>query len=273
MLSRLAVITSFSIASATLAQFSPALQYDPSMGSLPTGQCWTFNGATSPAPQVAGGELLMGPVPVASLQYYNHDLLYDFTRDTIVFEWELQVVSSGYNANSCGVGQRAGWYAAVRDARGRLIQCGVGSNRVFLTNNDASFVGANAPVVTFNTTDAYHRYRMVIAPASGVTLSIDGNQVLSMPIGAVNVTASRLASFGDTSGCHTSQTKLRYVSVTLPPQCGFDFNQDCVADFFDYLDFVAAFAANDIRADFNQDGVLDFFDYLDFVAFIAAGCE
>jgi hypothetical protein len=45
-----------------------------------------------------------------------------------------------------------------------------------------------------------------------------------------------------------------------------DFNSDAVVDLFDYLDFVAAFAANDPTGDFNEDGVIDFFDYLDFVA-------
>lgn len=259
-------------APAAFGQFSPTLQYDAGMGSLPTGQCWFFSGTTSPAPQVVNGELLMGPAAVSAAQLYEHELLYDFDRDTVVFEWELHVVSSGYNANSCGTGQRAGWYAAVVDGRGRLVQCGVGSGAVFMTNNGPAFAGVNAPAATFNTTNGYHRYRMVITPGSGATLSIDGAQLLAMPFGSNNTSTPNHASFGDASVCQTSQTKLRFVSLTLPPQCGFDFNQDCVADFFDYLDFVAAFADNDMRADFNQDGVLDFFDYLDFVAFIAAGC-
>lgn len=54
--------------------------------------------------------------------------------------------------------------------------------------------------------------------------------------------------------------------------CPADFNADTVTDFFDYLDFVAAFAANEPAADFNVDSVVDFFDYLDFVAAFAAGC-
>ncbi len=51
-----------------------------------------------------------------------------------------------------------------------------------------------------------------------------------------------------------------------------DYNRDGETDFFDYLDFVADFAANDPRADFNADGVIDFFDYLDFVADFASAC-
>ena len=54
--------------------------------------------------------------------------------------------------------------------------------------------------------------------------------------------------------------------------CPADYNGDGQADFFDYLDFVSAFAAGDMNADFNGDGELDFFDYLDFVAAFDAGC-
>lgn len=54
--------------------------------------------------------------------------------------------------------------------------------------------------------------------------------------------------------------------------CAADFNSDGVIDFFDYLDFVAAFSANDPDADFNFDSAIDFFDYLDFVAAFSSGC-
>jgi hypothetical protein len=54
--------------------------------------------------------------------------------------------------------------------------------------------------------------------------------------------------------------------------CSADFNGDGIVDFFDYLDFVQAFAGNDPSADFNADGIIDFFDYLDFVQAFASGC-
>lgn len=59
-----------------------------------------------------------------------------------------------------------------------------------------------------------------------------------------------------------------YVGVLCPA----DFNRDGVSDFFDYLDFVNAFAANAPGADFNNDQVIDFFDYLDFVDRFSLGC-
>jgi hypothetical protein len=54
--------------------------------------------------------------------------------------------------------------------------------------------------------------------------------------------------------------------------CAANFNCDGAVDFFDYLDFVDAFAAFEAASDFNADGVVDFFDYLDFVDAFSAGC-
>jgi hypothetical protein len=54
--------------------------------------------------------------------------------------------------------------------------------------------------------------------------------------------------------------------------CAADFNSDQALDLFDYLDFVAAFAAQAAIADFNLDGSVDLFDYLDFVQAFSAGC-
>ncbi len=54
--------------------------------------------------------------------------------------------------------------------------------------------------------------------------------------------------------------------------CPADFNCDAGIDFFDYLDFVAAFSGEEPAADFNADTVIDFFDYLDFVAAFSGNC-
>ncbi len=59
---------------------------------------------------------------------------------------------------------------------------------------------------------------------------------------------------------------------TVTAGCSADFNSDTVVDFFDYLDFVAAFSSNNASADFNADTTIDFFDYLDFVAAFSNGC-
>ncbi len=71
---------------------------------------------------------------------------------------------------------------------------------------------------------------------------------------------------------HNDPTLGRELFRIRTAPCTSDFNADTVVDFFDYLDFVASFAANSPAADFNADTVIDFFDYLDFVASFAAGC-
>ncbi|MDX2148203.1 MAG: GC-type dockerin domain-anchored protein [Planctomycetota bacterium] len=54
--------------------------------------------------------------------------------------------------------------------------------------------------------------------------------------------------------------------------CPADFNDDGEIDFFDYLDFAAAYSSEEPSADFNSDGTVDFFDYLDFADRYAQGC-
>ena len=77
----------------------------------------------------------------------------------------------------------------------------------------------------------------------------------------------------DYAGASTVQVPASGIVVRRGcPPCRADFNNDEVVDLFDYLDFVAAFAASGPGSDFNADTVVDFFDYLDFVAAFAQGC-
>lgn len=54
--------------------------------------------------------------------------------------------------------------------------------------------------------------------------------------------------------------------------CLADFDGNSSVDFFDYLEFVDALAAEDRLADVTGDGIVDFFDYLEFVIALDAGC-
>ncbi len=67
---------------------------------------------------------------------------------------------------------------------------------------------------------------------------------------------------------------LTLAGLTIPSDgaCPSDFNDDGIVDFFDYLDFVAAFSSGDMSADFNGNATLDFFDYLDYVEAFSTGC-
>ena len=70
-----------------------------------------------------------------------------------------------------------------------------------------------------------------------------------------------------TNACTSTTSSAAVVSICLA-----DFNCDQAVDFFDYLDFVQAFASTAATADFNEDGVIDFFDYLDFLSEFSQGC-
>jgi subtilisin family serine protease len=54
--------------------------------------------------------------------------------------------------------------------------------------------------------------------------------------------------------------------------CIADFNASGTIDFFDYLDFITAFDADNDQADINRDGIVDFFDYLNYVSAYEQGC-
>lgn len=60
--------------------------------------------------------------------------------------------------------------------------------------------------------------------------------------------------------------------IAFRAPCVADYSRDGQVDLFDYLDFVADFAAEAPAADVNGDNQVDLFDYLDFVAAFDAGC-
>ncbi len=107
--------------------------------------------------------------------------------------------------------------------------------------------------------------------ASWVDLSV------YLPSGYSRSFAAAVSSDGVTlyvvGSAYNSATQLSEAMLwTRPLFCTADFNHDGTIDFFDYLDFVAAFSDQSVAADFNHDGVIDFFDYLDFVQAFSAGC-
>lgn len=104
----------------------------------------------------------------------------------------------------------------------------------------------------------------VIATGGGQVGGL-GNMELSFTIGQPEASAQEL-----TVG--TFRMSGGYWPAFVAPVCAADFNSDGSVDFFDYLDFVAAFSTSDPAADFNSDSSIDFFDYLDFVAAFSIGC-
>ncbi|MDX2148011.1 MAG: hypothetical protein SFZ23_10860 [Planctomycetota bacterium] len=75
------------------------------------------------------------------------------------------------------------------------------------------------------------------------------------------------------AGSPSNLTVQTQIPTSGQADCPADFNGDGQVDFFDYLDFAAAYGDNDPTADFNGDQQIDFFDYLDFVVAYDTPCE
>ncbi len=88
----------------------------------------------------------------------------------------------------------------------------------------------------------------------------------------VPVHATGIRLFGLPGGANRFFTCAELDAFRLHGVCAADFNGDDEVDFFDYLDFVDDFSANEPAADFNGDTLIDFFDYLDFVDAFSSGC-
>jgi hypothetical protein len=122
-----------------------------------------------------------------------------------------------------------------------------------------SSVSANPASVSYQ----WRRNNIPLAP-HGRYIGIDAPTLIIVDIAredAGNYTCVATNSCGSTTSAAAALTI-----------CEADFNCDGTPDFFDYLDFAAAFDANHPIADFNADGSVDFFDYLDFAAAFDAGC-
>jgi hypothetical protein len=109
-----------------------------------------------------------------------------------------------------------------------------------------------------------------VALSNGTTAH--GSVIAGATTSALSISNLRIGDNGNytceiTNSCGTVATDAANMRV-----CIADFNCDGEVDFFDYLDFTAAFAEGSLSAEFNDDGVVDFFDYLDFVDAFAAGC-
>jgi hypothetical protein len=145
-------------------------------------------------------------------------------------------------------------------------------------------VGPNSTVTMtirlrdFNGTLGNNAVRVVHAPDSARASTIGQIQFVSTGTYRVTLTTPTTnAPVGtDRFRVITNETSRAVVLMPSPElRIGLDpdFDANGSVDFFDYLDFVADFTAEEPRADFNRNGTIDFFDYLDFVqAFERGSC-
>lgn len=146
-----------------------------------------------------------------------------------------------------------------------LVNAEVNRNSATLSWNVAStnIAPINSPNVKIQLTrDNGATFTTLLASTTN-----DGSQTLNLSAQPTGLARFVVRSLGNVFFAVSPQFRLNTA-------CGpADFNGDETIDFFDYLDFVAAFSSSEVAADFNLDGTIDFFDYLDFVAaFSSASC-
>jgi len=141
------------------------------------------------------------------------------------------------------------WFTFTAPLRGklRLATCPGTTWNTVVSIHDGCFGAVlacndNANITNCSTQSIINNFAM--SPAQEIKIRVAGNSATAFGTGTLNL------SFA----------------------CAADFNGDTVLDFFDYLDFVAAFSVADPTSDYNSDNTIDFFDYLDFVADFSTGC-
>ena len=167
------------------------------------------------------------------------------------------VAPEGFNFNPVGTLTVNGTYSQFATGTLRIdIASAVSNDRVVVTGGGASVAAGTLDVQLVGG----------FSPALGDSYTILTATAIWGEFPTVNLPAL-------SSGL---SWQLEYLSnavrLAVVSDCPADFNADGGADFFDYLDFVDAFSANDPSADINQDGDINFFDYLDFVDAYSAGC-
>ncbi len=200
----------------TAAAGAATVGYDPSLGSLPEAQGWGYHqdGAPVAVPAVVSGVLQQGPTDFSGHQYWDMaNTHFDFTAGTVTVDARLHILASTFNAQP-----RGGYGIFLIDDMGRIAGLHISGGSVFLTND--SLTGASS-IVSFDSTDAFHDYRMTAGP-TGIALSIDGNAIVSAGFGAPDSPGAQIF-FGDATilGSNTSElAALTVQGVTVPEPVG-----------------------------------------------------
>jgi hypothetical protein len=111
------------------------------------------------------------------------------------------------------------------------------------------------------------------SPTLSYQWRVGGNDIAGATSSSYSIASAQFTDEGEYTCVVTNLcTSVESEPAALDVYCLADFNRDDTVDFFDYLDYVAAFDADDPAADINGDSTVDFFDYLDFAAAFDGGC-
>ena len=195
-----------------------SVTYDPSLGSLPDSQGWTFiSHNPGPAPQVSGGLLQLGPTGDTAA-WVNSDLVFDLNSSgtALVVEVTLQVVSSSFTLGFGGTTPRAGYEISMGDTNGRGFTLFLSDEQLDLMNTG---MGAAPDSAAFDTTDGLHTYRLV-ASAGIAQVFVDGSAtaLLTAPMGDPGWYEPNRMAFGDGTSAASSESYMAGISFSSVPE-------------------------------------------------------
>ncbi len=189
-----------------------SVSYDPSLGTLPQAQGWTFNsGSGNPAPQVSGG-VLRETVTNGGQYWYKVISGLDFSQSQpFVLTASLNIVSSNFLTNQGSGSSRAGYYFCAMDQSSRSFDFS------FAGNGWVAVQYLNS-LVPFNFLDgAYHSITVQIQ-SGRASLSIDGSVVKSgiTPSPSIgNCGQPGWVFFGGAASVSKSVTNLKSLSASV----------------------------------------------------------
>ena len=198
--------------------WASSVTYDPSLGSLPDAQGWTFlSNNPVPVSQVSGGLLHLGPTGDTAA-WANSNLAFDLSSPgtLVVLEATLQVVSSSYTLRFGGTTPRAGYEMTMGDVNGRGFTLFLSDHQIDLMNNG---IGAASASAAFDTTDGMHTYR-IVASAGIAQVFVDGSAtpLLTAPMGDPGWWYPNVVAFGDGTSAASSESFMADISFSVVPE-------------------------------------------------------
>lgn len=195
------------------SSFGNVLLYQPSLGTMPQAQGWTFNGSFNAPAIVSGGQLTYGPTTVGGTTFWGHEPVdtIDFSTDTVFIEAEIRLTGSDFG-NFSGF-RRAGFSLLISDDVGRWIIADLGDNRISLGNDNNR---TSDPSTVFDLTTSFHLVRLEAGPTGG-RLLVDGVEQLTLALGTGR-TGGAEGWFGDgTTLANANQTEIRHAQYIPAP--------------------------------------------------------
>ncbi|HYF15331.1 MAG TPA: hypothetical protein VD971_09700 [Phycisphaerales bacterium] len=199
MLFRFAAVLAAGLSTPALANL---LTYDPSLGTLPHAQGWTFDGTFNAPMSVSGGQLTYGPTTTGGTTHWAHnptDAL-DFSTQTAFIQTEVRLTGAQFG-NFSGF-RRGGFSMFLEDDFGRWIIADFGDNAISLGNDNTRL---GDPSAAFDLTTGFHVLRLEAGPTGG-RLLVDGVEMLTLALGS--------GQSGGARGTWGEQTTLARATMT-----------------------------------------------------------